>query len=137
MNGPCQFHCVRTILTSLWYVRGKHDSAETATNNAPHRPLHNNMNWQGLFLITKIISGEPSLGSTFSIYYTSIVITFMSIYLYKISFALWHATECPLAFFCLFLFHSGFFKRFIDNFYPVLLIGILYNFIAFQNLLCF
>ena len=29
------------------------------------------------------------------------------------------------------------FKRFIDNFYPVLLIGILYNFIAFQNLLCF
>jgi len=25
----------------------------------------------------------------------------------------------------------------IDNFYPVLLIGILYNFIVFQNLLCF
>lgn len=97
-----------------------------------HRP---EKTWAVIFN-NQIISGEPSSVAPF-LFIILASLHFYVNFLYKISFALWHATECPLAFFCLFLFHSGFFKRFIDNFYPVLLIGILYNFIAFQNLLCF
>ena len=97
-----------------------------------HRP---EKTWAVIFN-NQIISGEPSSVAPF-LFIILASLHFYVNFLYKISFALWHATECPLAFFCLFLFHSGFFKRFIDNFYPVLLIGILYNFIAFQNPLSF